>query len=243
MQPAEEFVPTRRGLLPVLALVAFAMLAACSALPEWRVWQKKVPTDAKPPAQEEAERRGAKLISIRSAAVEPDPVKQLAEIHEVAAPLSASLGEPLKPVEVEDHAAIVAELRRGILAQQKRADDWRAFALKYSGKEIEGTGFDLAGPGALAAIAAVLALLVFVPGAFTAALFVYKRLRATIQTMAQAIEETDAVNPELGAKIKKRVADIGDKSHSKIIERELKHVDWHAVRRAAKGKVDTAAIA
>jgi hypothetical protein len=234
----EEFVPSRRGLLPVAALAAL-LLTACGVIPEWRVWQKKVPTDAgKPPAQAEAERRGAKLIVIDTAVVAPDPVKQIAAVHEVAAALSASLGEPAALVVAEDHAAILDALRRGILAQQKRADDWRAFALKYSGKEIEGTGFDIAKPSVLLAIAAVLALLVFVPGAFTAAIFVIKRLQGTIRTMAQAVEETDVKDPAVGAAIKKRVGEIGDKSHSKIIERELKHVDWQAVRRAGK-RVDT----
>jgi hypothetical protein len=234
-------VTIARGFLVEVCLSAFLLVAGCSLLPETRVFQKKIPQDAgKPPAQLEAERRGAKFIAVRSASADADPAAQVAEIHAVAVPLSSSLGEPAKAVSVEDKDTIIAELRKGLIAQQRKADAWRAFALKYSGKEIEGTGIDLAAPGALLGVAGLVALFVFVPGALSVALFVIRRLRSTVQTMAQAVEEHATENPVEGKRLKQRVAAIGDKAHSKIIDRELKLIDWHQVRKkAARGAPQT----
>ena len=231
-------------MIPFKRILVFATLplviGGCSLLPDVRVFQKTIPTDTgKPAKQTEAERMGAKYIAMRSAEPEPNAAAQIAAIHSVAVPLSNSLGEPVKPVSVAAIAPVINDLSAGLLAEQKKAEAWRAFGLKYGGKQIEGTGIDLAGPGAFLGVAGLVALFVFVPGALSIALVVIRRLRGTIQTMAQAVEEHAAENPEEGKAIKARVNAAADRIHAAIIEREKKFLNWKKIQRATAAKAQS----
>lgn len=214
----------------VVTVFALFLLTACG-LPSLRVGQAKIDPKLaeKPPEQIEAERQGADYIEQKSAAPEPDAMKQLQDIHQVAGPLSASLGEPKKKVTVEDKDAIIASLKKGLLAEQKKAEAWKSFARKYAGKELEGTGVDLAGIGGGFGLLAIIAACIFVPGFGTLVLFVIKRLRGTVQQVAQGVEEYAAEHPEEADNLKKFLSAKMDSAHKAIVQREKQFVDWAAV--------------
>ena len=87
----------------------------------------------------------------------------MAAIHAVAVPLSSSLGQPKTAAAPADQALVIAELRQGVLAEQQRAEQWKAFAKKHAGKPIEGTGLNLAGPAGLLALAGIAAACIAFP--------------------------------------------------------------------------------
>lgn len=218
-----------------LVLVGICLISTGCALPQWRIFQQKVPVDeGKAPVQVEAERRAASYLAQRSATPDLDPLKEIAEIHEVAVPLSASLGEPKKEVRLEDgRDQLIAELRAGLQAQQARAEAWKKFGEKYAHTKLEGTGINLAGPSLILVVVGVIALFVLVPGALTFALILIQRLKGTVRSMAQAVEEVEAKDPAKGKALKARVQAIGDKTHSRIIEQEKRKIDWKAVKEVA----------
>lgn len=217
----------------VALILTIVAMAGCS-LPNWRVFQKKVDPKLaeKPPEQVEAERRGAKYLSLRSIMLEPDVRQQLLDIHAVAEPLSASLGEPAAAVTAEDKDAVIASLRKGILAEQKKAAAWKSFAQKYAGKELEGTGVDLAGIGGGLGLLAIVAACVLVPGFGTLVLFVIRRLRGTVQQMAQSVEEYAVQHPEAAGALKERFSAVMDSAHKQIIKREKQFINWAKVAEA-----------
>jgi hypothetical protein len=163
---ATKYVVINRWLLILLVLSFLFFGYGCGHVP--RVFQAKIdPTLAqRSPEQVEAERAGAEFIEQKSAVpvtTIAEAANAFAEIHVVASGLSSSLGEPKQVVTLNDHARIVAALKAGKLAEQQKAEKWKAFALKYADKPIEGTGFSLAGPAGLVALAAVIAACVAFP--------------------------------------------------------------------------------
>lgn len=201
-------------------------LAGCQ-IPQWRVFQKKIdPKLAQKPAiQIEAERVGAAYIRAKSAHVEPDPVEQISQIHQVATPLSQSLGAPKEKAGTADNAAVIAELRSGQLESQKRADEWKAFARKYAGTELEGTGLNLFTPTALLGFAGVVALCIFVPGFLTFLFFVIRRMRSSFQQVAQAVEEFQVEHPAEAKALKAQISKRAEGYTKKLITREKKYLD------------------
>jgi hypothetical protein len=191
----------KRALL--IAVMALA-LPGCALMPEWRVFQKKVPASMgeKPPAQVEGEKQGAAFI--RAVATPPvaDPAKAVAAIYPVATALSASLGEPVKPVTVADQDAIINSLRAGLAAKDAQLDKWRQFGRKYAGAELEGTGIDVAGPTGLLILAAIVAACIFVPGFGYLALRVVPLLWRALRQTAVGIESFAKENVEAGATLK-----------------------------------------
>lgn len=201
--------------LPILLLV---FLAGCS-LPQWRVFQAKVPEDkGKPAAQVEAERSAAAFIVQKSAVPEPDPAAQVAVIHQVAVPLSASLGEPKKPVVAEDKDAIIAGLRKGVLAEQQKAEQWRRFAQKYAGKPLEDTGVDIAGPtGVLVLVLIVAACVMFPPVGYVllrALPLLWGFFRRTTEAVGEFVKE----HPDAGDQLKVKLSRKMDFAHKKLVK-------------------------
>lgn len=217
-----------------LLILLLFVLAGCT-LPSWRVGQKTIDAKMgeKPPAQTESERQGAKFIELKSAKLEADPAQQVADIHAVAVPLSSSLGEPAKTVTLEDKEAVIKSLQAGIRAEQKKADAWKAFAKKYHGTQLEGTGVDLAPWGGGLGLVALLAACVLVPGFGTFVLFVIRRLRGTVQQVAESVEAYSKENPDEAAKLKGYFSAKMDKAHKAIIAREKKYIDWAKVAEKA----------
>ena len=206
-----------------VALTSLLLLTGCSFLPEVRVFQKKVPIEAVSPDVLEGQRQGAEYIEQKSASPGADPVKTIEEIHAVAAPLSASLGEPAKKVSANDKEAVIASLKKALLAEQKKADDWKKFSQKYGGAQLEGTGIDLAAPGALLGVGTLLALFIFVPGTLSVALFVMRRLRLTLQQTVKSVEEFAAENPEAAQKLKAYQSSNLDRAEKAIVKQVKKY--------------------
>lgn len=190
----------KRALLILLVLT----LPGCALMPEWRVFQKKVPAtmNEKPPAQVEGEKQGAAFIRAVSTPPVADPAKAVAAIYPVANALSASLGEPAKPVTVADQDAIINSLRAGLAAKDAQLDKWRQFGRKYAGAELEGTGIDVAGPTGLLILAAIVAACIFVPGFGYLALRVVPLLWRALRQTAVGIESFAKENVEAGATLK-----------------------------------------
>jgi hypothetical protein len=209
-----------------LLILCLLLLSGCT-LPEWRVGQQKVDgrLAEKPPQQIEAERRAAKYLSLRSLVLEPDAAQQLLDIHRVATPLSASLGEPAAPVTIEDQAAVIDALKKGILAEQAKTEAWKAFARKHAGKPIEGTGVDLAPWGGGLGVIALVAACVFIPGFGSLVLFVIKRLRGTVQQMAQSVEEYAIEHPARAEELKEYFSSAMDRPAKAIVKREKQYLD------------------
>lgn len=218
-------------------LVLALALSGCNALPEIRLFQKKVPENIaeKPPAQVEAERAAAAYIVKRTTPPVPDPEVAVVDVHSAAQPLSASLGEPKKEVTAapDNRDWVIAQLRQGILEEQKKTEQWKVFAKQYAGTKLEGTGFNitswLGGFGFIAFIAA----LIFVPGLFTFVLFIIKRLRGTIRSMAQGIEEFQAAEPKAAKELKEYLADTMDRTHKVVVKQEKAHLDEKRILESA----------
>ncbi len=193
-------------------------------MPEARVFQKKVPVEQISPEILEGQRQGAEYIEQKSASPGADPVKTIEEIHAVAAPLSASLGEPEKKVTPDNGEAVIAALKKALIAEQKKADDWKKFSQKYSGIQLEGTGIDLAAPGALLGVGTLIALFIFVPGTLSVALFVMRRLRLTLQQTVKSVEEFAAENPEAAASLKARQSSNLDRAEKAVVAQVKKYI-------------------
>ena len=208
----------------LFTLFAAILLSGCSLLPEARVFQKKVPVEEVSPEILEGQRQGAKYIEQVSASPGDDPAKKIEDIHRVAVPLSSSLGEPKKITTVDDRDNVIAALKKANLAEQKKAEDWKKFANKYGGKEIEGTGVDLAAPGAFLGTATIVALFIFVPGTLSVALFVIRRLRLTLQQTVKSVEEFSAENPDAAEKLRRYQSSNLDRDEKKIISQVKKYI-------------------
>ena len=193
-------------------------------MPEARVFQKKVPIEQASPEILEGQRQGAEYIEQKSASPGADPVKTIEEIHAVAAPLSASLGEPAKKITVDDSEVVIASLKKALLAEQKRADDWEKFSQKYAGTQLEGTGIDLATPGVFLGIGTLIALFIFVPGTLSVALFVMRRLRLTLQQTVKSVEEFAAENPEAAVSLKARQSSNLDRAEKALVAQVKKYI-------------------
>jgi hypothetical protein len=215
----------RSFILSIAFLLAFT---ACSLLPQYRVFQKKVdPSLAdKPKAQLEAERRAADFIETRSAASSPDPVKQLQEIHAVAADLSASLGEPQQAPGMADAQKIIRELRAGLLQEQKKADAWKAFAKKYANTPLENTGIDLVGPAGVLGLVGVVAACIACPAFGWVLLRLVPLLWGALKRMTAGIETFAREVPDAAEQLKvdylARKMDSPDKRLVKRIKAKLK---------------------
>lgn len=208
----------------------FAVVLMCAAgcqLAQWRVFQAKVPANVeKPAAQIEGEKRAARYIEVRSTAPVPDPVTAVADIHSVAVGLSASLGEPARPVTLEDKDAVILALRAGLKAKDAQLDQWKAFGRKYGGKPLEDTGINLAGPAGLLAFAGVIAACVFVPGFGYLLLRVLPLLWGALRQMAVGVEAFAKEVPDAAEKLKTqylaRKMDSGPKALISRVKKRIK---------------------
>jgi hypothetical protein len=196
--------------LYLLFLLLCALITACT-LPQYRVGQKAVPPPvAKPPEQIEAERQSADLLA--------KGIQEPKSLVPVAEALSDSLGKPQKPLvennptrEQVDTAALeaVKRLEATMAKLQKQIEAQNKFLTKYAGTKLEGTGFDLMGPGMAALVIALIVLGVACPPVMTIMFFIARRVKAAagiivneMEEAAKAPETKDAV-----AKIKSKVAE------------------------------------
>ena len=200
-----------------IAVCLLLLLCGCS-LPQWRVFQKTVPTDAGPaPAVVESQRRAAALIVDLSASLSADPAKQVSDIHAVAVPLSVSLGEPLKRATVFQAPDVVAALRKSSLDAQAKAEKWRAFSVKYAGTPLEGTGVNLAGPAGLLGLIGVIAACVAFPPVAYLLLRALPVLWGFFRSTTSAISEFTTANPDEGERLKLTLSRKMDAAHKRLV--------------------------
>lgn len=215
----------------IAALLAL-LLASCS-LPQWRAFQTRIDPKLaeKPGTQIEAERRAAALIRDTSATLARDPAAQVATIHAIAGPLSSSLGEPHVSPSAVDKDAIIAELRQGKIEEQKRAEQWKAFAQKYAGRPIEDTGINLAGPAGLLGIVAIAAACVACPALGWAFLRALPLLWGFFRRTTEAVGEFAKSNPDAAEKLAATLGNKMDAAHKALVRRRA---SAHRVPRISK---------
>ena len=202
-----------------IAVVLLAVLCGGCSLPQWRVFQKTVPTDTGPaPAVIESQRRAAALIVDLSASLSADPAKQVSDIHAVAVPLSVSLGEPLKRATVFQAPDVVASLRKSSLDAQAKAEKWREFARKHGGAPLEGTGVNLAGPAGLLGLIAVVAACVAFPPIGYVLLRALPVLWGFFRSTTSAISEFTTANPDEGERLKLTLSRKMDAAHKRLVK-------------------------
>lgn len=201
-------VTARRGLCwlvgIVAVVVAIVFLCAGCQVAQWRVFQKKVDgkEGEKPAVQVEGEKRAAAYIVARTTPPVADPAGAVQDVHQVATGLSSSLGQPAKPVTLEDKDAVIATLLAGLKAKDAQLDRWREFGRKYAGTPLEDTGINLAGPAGLVGLLAVVAACVFIPGFGWVLLRLLPVLWAALKRAVSAFEAVASRAPEAVAAIK-----------------------------------------
>lgn len=200
-----------------VSLLCVVVLLTSCAVP--RIFESKVPAPVvKSESQIEAERQGADLIARK--------IETPVELKPVAASLSSSLGAPKKSlvdVKVFDLPKAAntadADLRENLVKFQKELDDVNRRLIKLQGKDIEGTGISLLGPGITTIVIGLIVLGVVFPPAFTFLLFAFRRLRSTASLVVNSIESAAAA-PETAqavSAIKSSLSNTMDKLHKNVV--------------------------
>lgn len=203
----------------VIFVLGFFLLLTGCALPPWRVFQKSVPANQseKPARQIEGEKQGAALIRELTTPPVADPIHAVQQVHEVALGLTASLGEPEKPVRLEDQAAVIAALRAGNAAKEHQLDEWKKFGRKYGGKELEDTGVNLAGPAGVLGLLGVIAACVLCPAFGYLLLRVVPLLWGFFRQTTAGISTFIAAHPEAGEQLKTALAKKMDEAQKRLV--------------------------
>ncbi len=173
------------------------------------LFQDKVPPPViDTPQKLEAQRQAADLIARK--------IETPVELIPVAQSLSHSLGSPgksLVDVKVFDlpKAARQADgdLQQGIKDMQEQLRQVNLRLAKLQGKEVEGTGFSVLGPGMATLVIGLIVLGVAFPPAFTVMLIIFRRMRAAAGIVVNKIEEASK-DPELKGAMSTLKENIGE---------------------------------
>ncbi len=215
---------SQRIALKGLAVVAFVVVVAavvlfatvgCTAA---RIFQRKVPaTDSvAPAAQAEGQKKAAKWIAVRTAPPVQNAPAVVADVHEVAVSLSASLGEPARAVAADDREAVINALASGLRAKEEQLEKWKAFGRKYGGTPLEGTGINLAAGALWLWIVGIIALCVLVPGAPYVVLRIIPALWNAVKRGAQGLERVAASAPQAVEEVKAALPQRNDAARKLI---------------------------
>ena len=195
-------------LAALLSVMLSILLVSCSLSP-LRVFQAKVPPPiVKPPEQVEKERRAADLLARK--------IETPKELIPVAGALSESLGKPEKPIVADTPAQLIKaadtsteELRASLVLMQHQLADLNKKLMTYQGKEIEGTGLSLLGPGMTVVVIGLIALAVLCPPALTLMIFAFKRLKAAAGIVVNEVEAAskDPTTQAAVAQIKENISE------------------------------------
>ena len=195
-----------------LLFFSLLVLSGCSTS-FGRFFQTKVPTPiVKQEAQMEAERRSADFIA--------RTIETPVELKPIAEALSQSLGAPkvqIKSLTLADLPAAYLtasrELHAGQVAQQQQIAELNKQLAKYQGKEIEGTGVNLLGPGIITILVILAVLGVMFPPIASLLFFSLRRVKAAASTVVQGLEEaaqspeTQALVTSIKSRISKKMGD------------------------------------
>ena len=212
------FTSGRNNMRACSLLFSVLLLTVGCSLPQWRFGQTKIPTDSGPPPKTiEAQRQAAALIVDLSTAPAPDPVARITEIHRIAQPLSASLGEPLRRAQPFEAPQVIAANRAGLLTAQAQAAKWREFSRKYAGQPIEDTGINLAGPAGLLGLLVIAAACIACPPIGYLLLRALPILWGYFRTTTAAVSEFSAQHPDSGANLKATLSRKMDTAHKRLV--------------------------
>ncbi len=203
----------------IAVIFVLLLLPGCS-LPQWRVFQRTVPAteSAKPARQEESERRAAAYIHEATRPPVASAAATVEKVHQVAAGLRSSLGEPAEPVHVEDYEAVLSQLREGIRQRDAQLERWKQFGRRYAGTPLEGTGINLAGPAGVLGLAAVVALCVAVPPVGYALLRLLPVLWGFFRSTTRAVADFADQRPEAAQELKAQLSRRMDRAHKRLVK-------------------------
>lgn len=198
--------------MKTIILISCLFLAGCQ-LPQWRVFQTKVPEPiVKGPRAVEVERQAADLLAKR--------IEKPVELIPVAQQLSASLGRPEHPLEgttAELAPETVKALEKELLHTQGQLDKLNKLLTKNEGKKVEGTGINVFGVSfGLGAVGLVVLCFMFPPIGLVL-WSIFKRLSGALTSTAKGISNYISENPEAGEKLKGYLAKTQDAAHKAII--------------------------
>lgn len=205
-----------------IVLTVVLLLCAGCTLPQWRVFQSKVPTVEVSSIKVEAERRAVALIDEISTPPVQDSAKAIADVHAVSAPLRASIGEPETPVKREDSSKVIAELRGAIKDRDEKIEAWKRWAKKHQGVPLEDTGINLAGPAGILGLVGIIAACIACPSLGYLLLRVVPILWGFFRRTTTAIAEFAESNPDAGEKLKTQLSRRMDEAHKKLVRKKVK---------------------
>ncbi len=200
----------------IAVISACLLLSGCASLmPQWRLFQKKVPAPiVKPAAQVEVERQAAEYIA--------RTVEKPVELKPIAIGLSKSLGVPEKPI-LEAPAEAAPDFydawMKVLKKEQEQRDELNAMLAKTEGKKIEGTGYNVFGFSVGAAGLALIILLVMFPPLATIIWAIFTRVSGALTTTAKGIAEFVKENPDAGKRLKDKLAQTQDAVHKQVISK------------------------
>lgn len=198
-------------------ILACLCLSGCaSMLPQWRLFQKKVPAPiVKPAAQIETERRTADYIARK--------IEWKSPVKTMALNLSASIGRPERPIADDDEAVIEQRMRvewdKVLLKEQDQRAELNERLTAQEGKKIEGTGYNIFGFSVGFAGLALIVLCVMFPPLATILWAVFKRVSGALTSTATGISNFIKDNPDAGEKLKGYLAKTQDAAHKQIISK------------------------
>lgn len=199
--------------LPVMALCL--LLTGCQSLiPQWRVFQKKVPEPiVKTDSQREIDRQAADYIA---RTVETPP-----GLKPIAASLSESLGHPAKPIKVTDdsEAKLQAMLAKALLQTQRERDELNTALTKTEGKKIEGTGYNVFGFAISGTVILVIALCVMFPPLAGIIWWIIQRAYGALSRTTAGIGKFMEANPDGGEQLKAFLSKTHDSADKNIIKK------------------------
>lgn len=197
-----------------LAIVLCLFLTGCQ-LPQWRVFQQKVPQPIVKPAQTlEVERQAADLLARR---IESPP-----ELIPVAVKLSESLGVPDRPLEGDTQELApetVRALNRELAATKQQIADLNKLLAKNEGKKVEGTGINLFGYSFGLGVIALIALCVMFPPIATILWWVFQRVAGALTRTAKGVNDYIKANPDQGEKLKTYLSGAQDTVDKQLIKK------------------------
>jgi hypothetical protein len=191
------------------------LLGACS-VPQMRVFQQEVPKPTEKSQQQiEAERSAADLLARK--------VTEPAEMIPVAQKLSDSLGVPTHPIAYEDlnkaRGDALDRLLKGMIKEQNDALELNRKLDKYDGKKIEGTGFNMFGVAVSGPILIIIALCIFFPGTITVIFWILRRVRGTLVSTVQGIQNFKEENPEVAKALNNALKGAQDEAHKVLVKK------------------------
>jgi len=193
-------------------LILCLFLTGCQ-LPQWRVFQAKVPGPiVKAPRAVEVERQAADLLAKR--------IEKPVELIPVAQQLSASLGRPEKPLE-GDTADLAPEtvkaLERELLRTQGELAALNKLLEKNEGKKVEGTGINILGASFSLGVVALVVLCIMFPPISLVLWTIFKRISGALTATAKGISNYVKDNPEAGEQLKDYLSRTQDAAHKAVI--------------------------